>query len=146
MLLQLMTEWRTPLAATSLGLLLLSLTALLVPNWQLSQRLITLGCIQLVCIAFIVLPLISEARQRPLKEAALIAKKAEADVVSQGVRLPSFSFYRGAITKEQPPTEGQWVLISLTRFQKLEALDTVFEIKASGPGWRLIAPREPFRI
>ena len=146
MLLQLITEWRIPLAATSLGFLLLSLTALLVPKWQLSQRMITLGCVQLACIAFIVLPLISEARQRPLKEAALIARKAGADVVSQGVRMPSFSFYRGAITREQVPTEGQWILISLTRFKALEAPDTAFKIKASGPGWRLIAPREPFKI
>ena len=76
MLLQLMIEWRIPLAASSLGLLLLSLTALLVPKWQLSQRLITLGCVQLACITLIVLPLISEARQQPLKEAALIARKA----------------------------------------------------------------------
>ena len=146
MLLQLMIEWRMPLAASSLGLLLLSLTALLVPKWQLSQRLIALGCIQLACVTLIVLPLISEARQQPLKEAALIAKKAKADVVSQGIRMPSFSFYRGAITREQAPTEGQWLLISLTRFQELEAVNTTYKIKASGPGWRLIAPHEPFKI
>jgi hypothetical protein len=60
-----------------------------------------MGGVQLACIALIILPLLSEARQRPLKEAALIAKEAQADVVSQGVRMPSFSFYREAITQEQ---------------------------------------------
>ncbi|MBU25580.1 MAG: glycoside hydrolase [Gammaproteobacteria bacterium] len=142
-LIQLMTEWRIPLTAAILSLLLLSLTALMIPKWHLSQRLITLGGVQLVCIAIIILPLVSEARQQPLKEAALIAKEAKADVVSQGVRMPSFSFYRGAITKERVPIEGQWVLISVTLFHELEAINTAFEIKASGPGWRLIAPREP---
>ena len=146
MLFQVITEWRIVLVATSLGLLLLSLIVLLLPKWQLGQRLITLGCVQLACIAFIVLPIISEARQQPLKDAALMAREANADVVSQGVRMPSFSFYRGAITREQAPTKGQWVLISATLFQELKALDAAFKIKASGPGWRLIAPHEPSKI
>ncbi|HAN80719.1 MAG TPA: hypothetical protein DCQ47_04620 [Gammaproteobacteria bacterium] len=146
MLFQVITEWRIVLVATSLGLLLLSLIVLLLPEWQLGQRLITLGCVQLACIAFIVLPIISEARQQPLKDAALMAREANADVVSQGVRMPSFSFYRGAITREQAPTKGQWVLISATLFQELKALDAAFKIKASGPGWRLIAPHEPSKI
>ena len=81
-----------------------------------------------------------------MKDAALMAREANADVVSQGVRMPSFSFYRGAITREQAPTKGQWVLISATLFQELKTLDAAFKIKASGPGWRLIAPREPSKI
>ena len=122
MLLQLMIEWRIPLAASSLGLLLFE------PNRVASTQVAAQSTIDNARMRptsvynAIVLPLISEARQQPLKEAALIAKKAKADVVSQGIRMPSFSFYRGAITREQAPTEGQWVLISLTRFQELEAL------------------------
>jgi len=94
----------------------------------------------------IILPLLSEARQRPLKEAALIAKEAQADVVSQGVRMPSFSFYREAITQEKAPVVGQWVLISVTRIHELQSRQIPFEIKAAGPGWRLIALPGPKAI
>ena len=135
-----------PLALATISLVLLALIALVVPGWRLSQRLIALGGVQLACIALITLPILSEARQRPLKKAALIAKEAQADVVSQGVRLPSFSFYREAITREKPPIQGQWVLISVTRIHELQALQIPLEIKAAGPGWRLIALAGPRAI
>jgi len=122
------------------------LIALLVPGWRLSQRLIAMGGVQLACIALIILPIISEARQRPLKEAAMIAKEAEASVVSQGIRMPSFSFYRQAITPETAPVEGQWVLISVMRLHELKALNVPLEIQAAGPGWRLIALLGPRTI
>ena len=53
--------------------------------------------------------------------------------------MPSFSFYRGAITREQAPRPGQWVLISVQRLPELTALGIPLSIKATGPGWRLIA-------
>jgi 4-amino-4-deoxy-L-arabinose transferase-like glycosyltransferase len=139
LLMQLFAHWWMPLALATISLVLLALIALFVPGWRLSQRLIALGGVQLACIALITLPVLSEARQRPLKEAALIAKAAQADVVSQGVRMPSFSFYRNAITEEKSPVEGQWVLISVTRIHELQARQIPLEIKAAGPGWRLIA-------
>jgi len=146
LLLQLIANWWWPLVLATLSLVLLSLIALFAPGWRLSQRLIGMGGVQLACIALIILPLLSEARQWPLKEAALIAKAAQADVVSQGVRMPSFSFYREAITQEQEPVVGQWVLISVTRIHELQSRQIPFEIKAAGPGWRLIALPGPKAI
>ena len=146
LLMQLLAHWWMPLALATISLVLLALIALVVPGWRLSQRLIALGGVQLACIALITLPILSEARQRPLKKAALIAKEAQADVVSQGVRMPSFSFYREAITREKPPIQGQWVLISVTRIHELQALQIPLEIKAAGPGWRLIALAGPRAI
>ncbi len=139
LLLQLIANWWWPLLFAILSLLLLAVIALAAPSWRLSQRLIAMGGVQLACIALIILPVLSEARQRPLKEAALIAKEAQADVVSQGIRMPSFSFYREAITKEQTPKLGQWVLVSVTRIQELQEQQIELKIKAAGPGWRLIA-------
>ena len=139
LLFQLITAWWWPLTLATVSLGLLALIAVFAPAWRLSQRLIALGGVQLACIALIVLPILSEARQRPLKQAALIAKEAQADVVSQGVRMPSFSFYRNATTPESPPLQGQWVLISVTRIHELQALQIPLEVKATGPGWRLIA-------
>ena len=53
--------------------------------------------------------------------------------------MPSFSFYRQAVTPETPPVKGQWVLISVTRLRELTARNGPLEIQAAGPGWRLIA-------
>jgi len=145
-LMQLLAHWWWPLVLATASLILLALIALLVPGWRLSQRLIAMGGVQLACIALIILPIISEARQRPLKEAAMIAKEAEASVVSQGIRMPSFSFYRQAITPETAPVEGQWVLISVMRLHELKALNVPLEIQAAGPGWRLIALLGPRTI
>ena len=143
LLVQLINHWWLPLAFAAVSLSLLSLVAMLIPRWSLSQRLVALGGVQLACIALIVLPILSEARQRPIKDAALIAKEAQADVVSQGVRMPSFSFYRGAITREKTPIQGQWVLISVSRIHELKALQIPLEVKAAGAGWRLIALLDP---
>lgn len=138
--------WFWPLSIGICALCGLALAALFVPRWRLSQRLLAMGGIQLALVALIVLPVLSEARQRPLKAAALIAKEAQADVVSQGVRMPSFSFYRQAITPEKPPEPGQWVLITVNRLPELNRLGVPLEIKAAGPGWRLVALSGPRSI
>ena len=139
-------NWWWPLSIGLCALCALALAAFVVPRWHLSQRLLAMGGVQLALIALIVLPVLSEARQSPLKAAALIAKDAGADVVSQGVRMPSFSFYRQAITPEQPPKPGQWVLITVNRLPELNALGVPLEIKAAGPGWRLVALLGPRSI
>ncbi len=136
---QVLTQWGWPLAA-GVGLIaLVAVVVCVIPRWRISQRLIAMGGLQLTLIALVILPLLSESRQRPLKQAALIAKAESADVVSQGVRMPSFSFYREAITPEAAPAPGQWVLISVTRLNELKSLGRPIDIKAAGPGWRLVA-------
>lgn len=136
---QVLAQWGWPLALAVGLIALMALVVLWVPHWRLSQRLVAMGGLQLTLIALVILPLLSESRQRPLKNAALLAKDASAEVVSQGIRMPSFSFYRGAITPELAPKPGQWVLISVTRIHELKRIGRPLEVKAAGPGWRLIA-------
>ena len=143
---QVLANWWWPLSLATIAIAAMAVIILWLPRWRLSQRLIAMGGLQLTLIALVVLPVISEARQRPLKEAALLAKGSDADVVSQGVRMPSFSFYRDAITEEMPPKPGQWVLVSLNRLAEIKALGHSIEIKAAGPGWRLIAISGPVPI
>jgi 4-amino-4-deoxy-L-arabinose transferase-like glycosyltransferase len=143
---QVLTNWWWPLSIGILTITGVAVLVLLIPRWRLSQRLIAMGGAQLTLITLVVMPVISESRQRPLKEAAMIAKDAGADVVSQGIRMPSFSFYRDAITRETPPKAGQWVLISVDRIKEIQSLGYSLEIKATGPGWRLIALNEPTPI
>lgn len=131
------------------GLGVLSVLASALVLWKrlpLGARLIGLGGVQLATVTLLLLPLLASARQDPLKHAAVLARDAGVEVVSQGVRMPSFSFYRGAITPEHPPRPGQWVLISVQRLPELTALGVPLSIKASGPGWRLIELTAPSAI
>jgi len=146
LLAQVLSNWWWPLSVASVAIAVVAVWILMIPQWRLSQRLIAMGGLQLTLVALVVLPVISESRQRPLKEAALLAKQAGADVVSQGVRMPSFSFYRDAVTLEKPPKPGQWVLVSLDRLPEIQALGAPLDIKAAGPGWRLIAIAGPQSI
>lgn len=143
---QVLMNWWWPLVGALAGISVLGVFTLLIPGWRVSQRLVAMGGLQLTLISLVVLPVLAESRQRPLKEAALLAKSAQAAVVSQGVRMPSFSFYRDAITPERMPKPGQWVLISIANLGRLTALGRPIEIKAAGPGWRLVAISPPTPI
>ncbi len=143
LLVRILEQWWWPLCLTIAALTILSVAILIAPCLMLAQRLLAMGGIQLATITLIILPLLSEARQAPIKQAALMAKKENADVVTQGVRMPSFSFYRESITREKTPKPGQWVLISVNRLSELIKQKIPFHIKAAGAGWRLIAIKNP---
>ncbi|MDB4021633.1 glycosyltransferase family 39 protein [Litorivicinus sp.] len=136
------SNWWWPLSITSLLLTSLALVIIILPGWKPTQRLLAMGGVQLIIVSLVLLPLLSEARQMPIKTAALIAREAGAEVVAQGIRMPSFSFYRKEITPEIAPKPGQWVIISTTHLTELQALNYRIEVKATGPGWRLIALRK----
>lgn len=136
---QILGQWKWPITSIISILIFVASVILIVPNLNLTQRLLAMGGIQLALITLLVLPLLSEAKQAPLKRAALLAKEHSADVVSLGIRMPSFSFYRDKITREQSPKPGQWVLISVELLVELAQKNIPFQIKAVGPGWRLVA-------
>lgn len=138
--------WQDTLMVALGGLSLLALALVAAPRVPLGARLIGLGGVQLATITLVLLPLMADARQDPLKAAALVARDAQATVVSQGVRMPSFSFYRGAVTAERAPKPGEWVLIAVTRIPELTQDGVTLTVKATGPGWRLIALQAPSAI
>jgi len=65
------------------------------------------------------LPVVSELQQQPVKEAALLAKSLEQPAVAYGLKMPSFSVYRDAITPRRAPQPGELVF---TRVDKLTEL------------------------
>jgi 4-amino-4-deoxy-L-arabinose transferase-like glycosyltransferase len=85
-----------------------------------------LAAAALLCSAALgglLLPALAELQQGPVKEAALLARRAGWPVHSWRINVPSFSFYRGAVTPAtRQPRPGQ---IILTRSDALAGLGPV---------------------
>jgi len=112
------------------GALVLLAAALGLALWRgacLWRRLAASGVLCSLAMAGLLLPALAELQQGPVKEAALLARRAGWDVHSWRINVPSFSVYRGAVTPAAPapprlPPRGQVVL---TRSDALAALGPV---------------------
>ncbi len=76
------------------------------PLWG---KLVYAGLLQAIFVYYSLLPSLATLQQAPVKEAALIAKAADAKVVRYGITMPSFSVYREAITEKRLPKASEWV-------------------------------------
>jgi 4-amino-4-deoxy-L-arabinose transferase-like glycosyltransferase len=87
-------------------------------------RLAALGLLCSGAIAVLLLPAVAELQQGPVKEAALLARRAGWQVYRWRIDAPSFSVYRGAVTPAIPataaPRPGD---VILTRSDALADLD-----------------------
>jgi 4-amino-4-deoxy-L-arabinose transferase-like glycosyltransferase len=88
------------------------------------RRLAALGLLCSGAIAVLLLPAVAELQQGPVKEAALLARRAGWQVHRWRIDVPSFSVYRGAVTPAIPatsaPRPGD---VILTRSNALADLD-----------------------
>jgi 4-amino-4-deoxy-L-arabinose transferase-like glycosyltransferase len=120
--------------AAALALLAAVLGLALWRGASLWRRLAASGVLCSLALAGLLLPALAELQQGPVKEAALLARRAGWDVHSWRINVPSFSVYRGAVTPAAPaatppqqvpaqlPLRGQVVL---TRSDALGALGPV---------------------
>jgi 4-amino-4-deoxy-L-arabinose transferase-like glycosyltransferase len=87
------------------------------PLWR---RLAASGLLCSLALGGLLLPAAAALQQGPVKEAALLARRAGWEVHSWRINVPSFSVYRGAVTPSTPaPRAGQ---VILTRSDALAAL------------------------
>lgn len=97
--------------------------ALVLALWRgaaLWRRLAASALLCSLALGGLLLPAAAAIQQAPVKEAALLARSAGWEVHSWRINVPSFSFYRGAVTPATPqPRPGQ---IILTRSDALAAL------------------------
>jgi 4-amino-4-deoxy-L-arabinose transferase-like glycosyltransferase len=90
---------------------------------SLWRRLAAAGLLCSLALGGLLLPALAELQQGPVREAAVLARRAGWDVHSWRINVPSFSVYRGAVTPATPwPRPGQVVL---TRSDALPALGAV---------------------
>ncbi len=77
-------------------------------RWEVSLRLLLAGPLCALVVSGYFLPAVAGMIQGPIKEAALLARAQGWErVVQYKVHLPSFSFYRQAITPRRDPAPGE---------------------------------------
>ena len=128
---------------TLIPVILVCLYSLFSKQLKLDKRLLYQGAAQFILVTTLLIPAISNFRQLPVKEAALIAKGANAKVVSVGIRKPSFSFYRQSITEQRlpRPDSKEWVLVSSEESSNLIEEFGPFKERVSNSRWLLLEPR-----
>lgn len=118
----------------AVAILLLALTLFFRSSGALNKLLASSVCIAL-CINFVVMPLMAEAQQTPVKEAATVAKKFGGKVVSYQVTMPSFSVYRDAIVTKELPQQGNLVFTrvhAIDQLQQLSSETTLYKLYEKG--------------
>lgn len=93
-----------------------------------------------VVVGALATPWLAGALQAPVKEAALVARTIDAPVVQWDVRLPSFSFYRGAATPRASPGPGQ---LAITRAARPGAPGLWVHTVHGGRGYALVRVERP---
>lgn len=114
-------------AAWRIGALVLLAAAIGLALWRgasLWRRLAAAGLLCALALGGLLLPAAAELQQGPVKEAALLARRAGWEVHSWRINMPSFSVYRGAVTPAASTLPGPGQVI-LTRSVALADLGPV---------------------
>ena len=118
-----------PYVVASLVSLAVTLLLLRWPGAALWQPLVLVGVVQTVLVFGFLVPRVFDAMQTPVKEAALMAKQMDLPTVVYRTSLPSFSVYRGAITPNRPPRDGELVFLRVDKLQRLTEEDPALRLE-----------------
>jgi 4-amino-4-deoxy-L-arabinose transferase-like glycosyltransferase len=85
------------------------------------------GAIFISIINFLILPLVGEAKQAPLKIAAKIAQKENLDVTMYKLNTPSFTFYLQKFVKKGEPEVGEIILTKSSKLKAIKKYDMIYQ-------------------
>ena len=91
-----------------------------------STAIVTASFLTIIGLNFFIAKTYAEAAEKPIKEAAIFAKKRHLQVVMDGINTPSFSFYARNIVKRRPPKPGDVVFTKRSRLNKYADFDILF--------------------
>lgn len=93
--------------------------AMLDERSALPRKLAAFGLLGVLGVSTLIVPFLGRVQQEPIREAALLTRALNLDVVMWRLNAPSFSVYRGAPTPTRDPQPGDVVL---TRASRLDGL------------------------
>ncbi len=88
---------------------------------------VSLGFLSVIAINFFVIPTYGKIAQLPIKEAALIAKKYDYDVVMYKLNTPSFILYSEKFVKKRAPKSGDIVLTKITALKNIKKYKILYK-------------------
>lgn len=89
-------------------------------------RLAVTGVVQALAIALFVLPMAGEVQQSPIKEAALLARSRNYDVVMSGMFTPSFIVYSGKLVARRDARPGEIALVKLKNLRGVGGYEVLY--------------------
>jgi len=96
-------------------------------RFSIAHKLVFSGFITVFGISHFVLPLAGELLQQPIKEAALITKRADYKVVMWGLNTPSFNVYSERLVEKRTPQRGDIVLTKSPRLSELWSFEVLYQ-------------------
>ncbi len=106
---------------------------LMVALWLLRHQLtpdvkvFVLGLSSAFLILTVVVPVIADAQQAPVREAALIARKADKNVSMIDINMPSFSVYLGQPTPYKKPKADDWIFTRTSRLYEFPNYKIIYQ-------------------
>lgn len=80
--------------------------------FSLAGKLIVSGMVTVIAVSGFVMPAVANLLQQPIKNAALVARELDDNVVRYRMNMPSFSVYSQRIVRSTPPQPGDVVFTS----------------------------------
>jgi len=105
--------------AVFLACLALTLYAMLERRFAPAPKLAAVGLLTVIAVSSLVVPVVGNVTQAPVREAALIARARNLEPVMWRLNTPSFSVYRGAPTIVREPRPGDVVVTRARRLAEL---------------------------
>ena len=85
------------------------------------------GLLFVSMIHFLVLPILGNTLQQPIKSAALMAKREKLKVVTRRDHPPSFNLYAEMLTEQRAPKAGDIILTKTVYLGKNVRYETLYE-------------------
>ncbi len=96
-------------------------------HWSLFAKTIGMGLLFIMSVNFVVLALVAHAKQTPIKEAALVAKKADLNVTMWHINVPTFIFYTQKKVRRGALRVGDVVLTKSNKLNLLKKYDIIYK-------------------
>jgi len=109
------------------GLLILLVAVFYLRRPERTKFALLVSIAVLIVINLALMPRVGALMQGPVKEAALIARQRNYDVVMWGYYLPSFIFYSGKFVAQRNPAAGDILITKRTHLEELKAYEVIFE-------------------
>jgi len=109
------------------GLLILLVAVFYYRRPERTKLALIVSVVFLIMINAVLMPRVGALMQGPVKEAALIARQKNYDVVMWGYYLPSFIFYSGKFVTQRNPAAGDILITKRTHLEELQEYEIIYE-------------------
>lgn len=89
-------------------------------------KVIIMGVTFSALVNFTIIPAYGGLAQQPIKEAGLIAKEKNYDVVMYGLNMPSFMVYSERLVEKRTPKVGDIVITKVNKLKEFEQYSTIY--------------------